>query len=542
MKKIRTLFSAILVGVLCFLGCEKAPEMVSLTFDANGGKFDDGTTTQVVTGEVGSDLAMPQSPSWDIAHTFEGWDPEIPAAFPDVATTYKAKWSEVKVTVIFDAAGGKFADGTSSTIVEGLVGSPMTAPADPSWDEYHVFKGWEPELAATFPETTVTYTAQWEAHTTKVTFNARGGKFADGSSVLVVDGIPGTALEMPQNPTWGDNEFVCWDWKEPVTVFPENDVEEEIGAIWNSMDIEVSTKFGSAKFKVVRVPAGTYKVGSPASEPGHAPDEIQHDVTFTKDYYIGQIEFTQKAWEAVTGENPSSKPMALSLSYVNNPVNCVAWQDICGENGDYGEGSFAYELRQAVKETMGLDIAFRLPTEAEWETAARGGQKQSLPFGIGTGRCLYWYMANFGCAEDAYDMDKSTEWDGWVDDEEGAENVLDAYTPGGYYKDYPNGYGCYDFHGNMAEWCYDWYDFDYYATAEAAKDPQGPSKPSSFGNVKVLRGGWCMPFSSGGLTSGGLAVECRSACRGMYPLLDSKKEWSKGGAIGFRICFTGFNK
>lgn len=374
--------------------------------------------------------------------------------------------------------------------------------------------------------------------TTKLTFDALGGKFADGSSSKVIEGAAGDPVSFAEIPSWGENQFVGWN--ETLSVFPEQDAT--VTAIWNSMDIEISTNYGSAAFKVVRVPAGTYKVGSPDSEPGHIDDEFQHDVTFTKDYYIGTMEFPQKAWEAVTGTNPSLLSMAYDESADNNPVNFVAWQDICGENGDYGEDSFAYKLRQAVKESMGVDFEFRLPTEAEWETAARGGQTESLPFGIGTGRCLYWYMANFGCAESAYDMDKSEEWDGYVYDEEGEENVLSAYTPGGYYQNYVNGYGCYDFHGNLAEWCWDWYDDEYYHTAEAALDPQGPAQPGNYGNCRVLRGGWCMPFSSGGATSGGLGVECRSACRGMYPLIDSKKEWSKGGPIGFRICFTGFNK
>lgn len=538
MKRFYLLLFSVLLAVFCAFSCKKAPSMATLTFDANGGKFADGTSSVVVTGEVGSPLTKPGDPSWDDAHTFEAWEPAIPATFPDGNVTYKAKWSEVKVSVIFDANGGKFSDGAATLTLEGLLGAPLTSPEDPVWDDYHIFKGWDPAPSSVFPAQTTTYKAQWDVIMGKVTFDARGGKFADGSASVVLEGIPGSAVEFPQNPVWSGNEFVCWDNKGSDIVFPAKGEDLNIGAIWNSMDIEISTEFGSASFRVVRIPAGTYKVGSPESEPAHLDDEYQHDVTFTKDFYIGTTEFTQEAWKAVTGQNPSLKSMAWDESAANNPVNCVGWQDICGENGDYGEDSFVFKLRQAVKQTMGLDLEFRLPTEAEWETAARGGQKESLPFGIGTGRCLYWYMANFGCSDSAYDMDKSEEWDGYVYDEEGEENCLNAYTFGGYYSDYANGYGCYDFHGNLAEWCWDWYNMDYYYTPESQLDPQGPQE----GNDKVLRGGWCMPFSSGGMSSGGLAAECRSACRGMYPLKDSKKERAKGGAIGFRICVTGFNK
>ena len=258
-----------MLALLCVLSCTKTPKITTVTFDSNGGSFLDGTTSLVLTGQVGSSLEKPADPVWDIAHTFQGWEPELPAVFPENNTIYKAVWSEVAVTVTFDAAGGTFTDGKPIAEITGLAGSPMAVPANPAWDEYHIFKGWEPELSATFPEKDATYTAQWEVIMGKVTFNARGGKFADGSSVLVLEGIPGTAIEVPANPTWADNKFVSWDWTKPVSVFPEKDAEITVGAIWNSMDIEFTTKFGSAKFKVVRVPAGTYKVGSPESEPAH---------------------------------------------------------------------------------------------------------------------------------------------------------------------------------------------------------------------------------------------------------------------------------
>lgn len=533
MKRIIILIVALLFGACFFNSCEKAPEIVTVIFDANGGRFADGTATLQVNGEIGSALTAPEAPLWDDAHTFQGWEPAVPAKFPETAATYKAKWSEVRVKLTFDANGGKFSDGSATTTLEGLVGAALTGtPADPTWDAYHTFKSWEPSVPKSFPATDTKFTAQWEAHTVKVTFKAFGGKFVDGKNTFVVEGIPGEAVNLPAAPVWGSNHFAGWD--STISVIPEKDTT--VKAIWDSMEFTVSGAGVTSTFKLIRVKAGKYYVGSPVSELAHLDDEFRHEVTFTKDFYIGETEFTQGAWTAVAGSNPSwwtNGRGGVAKNTEDYPVENITWFEICGENADYGKDSFMYKLKMAVRGTMGEEFDFRLPTEAEWETACRGGQTQSLPFGIGTGRCLYWYMANFGAADCAYDMDKSDQWDGYVEDDEA--EFVGTTLPVKTYKDYSNGYGLYDMHGNVAEWCWDWYDEAYYSTTEATVDPKGISAPGRYGNVKVIRGGWGLPFD-------GEAATCRSAFRRNYPVIDKNPSATKGGAIGFRLCMTGFNK
>jgi formylglycine-generating enzyme required for sulfatase activity len=179
--------------------------------------------------------------------------------------------------------------------------------------------------------------------------------------------------------------------------------------------------------EMVLIPAGTFQMGSTSSE-ADSDERPVHSVTLSS-FQIGKYEVTQGQWKAVMGSNPSYFPKGD-----NYPVEQVSRGDV---------QSFITKLNQQTGKR------YRLPTEAEWEYAARGGTSGER---YGTIDDIAWYSGNSG---------SSTH-------------------PVGQKQ--PNAYGLYDMLGNVSEWCQDWYS-DY--TSSAKTNPTGPS----LGSFRVLRGG-----------------------------------------------------
>lgn len=194
------------------------------------------------------------------------------------------------------------------------------------------------------------------------------------------------------------------------------------------------------QFTMVAVEGGTFTMGATSEHGSDAWDDEKpaHKVTLS-DYYIGQTEVTQALWEAVMGSNPSGHKGD------NLPVECVSWDD-CQE--------FIQKLNQLTGKQ------FRLPTEAEWEYAARGGRKSR--------GCKYAGGNDIGSVA-------------WYDGNSGKETHAVATKQA-------NELGIYDMSGNVWEWCSDWYG-DYQSSSQS--DPQGPS--SGFGRVR--RGGGYYGFA-----------------------------------------------
>lgn len=186
-------------------------------------------------------------------------------------------------------------------------------------------------------------------------------------------------------------------------------------------------------------------MGSPTNEKGRGDEEVQHAVT-VKDFYMGKYEVTQSEWVKVMGNNPSR---------FNNcdqcPVENVSWNDVR-----------AYIKKLNVQ----TGKKYRLPTEAEWEYAAREGGK-NVRFGNGK------YIAD--PAE--MNFDAKTYGD-YVYAKKGTYRA--KTTPVGSFQ--PNALGLYDMSGNVWEWCSDWYG-DYRTTTQT--NPTGPEK----GTYRVIRGG-----------------------------------------------------
>ena len=190
------------------------------------------------------------------------------------------------------------------------------------------------------------------------------------------------------------------------------------------------------QFKMVRVEGGTFMMGATAEQGDDAFDDEKpaHKVTLD-DYYIAETQVTQALWQAVMGDNPSN------WKGDNLPVETISWND-CQE--------FIRKLNQLTGKK------FCLPTEAQWEFAARGG---NLSKG-------YKYAGSDNPNEVAWFKDNSNSQTHPIKQKK------------------PNELGLYDMSGNVWEWCNDWFDEDYYQSSPH-HNPQGPTS----GGSRVLRGG-----------------------------------------------------
>ena len=243
---------------------------------------------------------------------------------------------------------------------------------------------------------------------------------------------------------------------------------------------------------MIWIEPGTFIMGSPSDELGREDDEVQHEVTLTKGYWLGKYEVTQAQYEAVMGSNPSQYIGA------DLPVDTVNWSDA---------ETFCALLTEQERETGRLPRGYEytLPTEAQWEYACRAGTTTALNSG-----------------KDLSDEEECSEMDevGWYWYNAGVESYdqgLICTRPVGQKE--PNAWGLYDMHGNVYEWCLDWFG-DY--PTEAMIDPEGPET----GKCRVNRGG--------GWTD--RAGDCRSAFRGEnFP--DSTYNM-----LGFRVVLAPINR
>ncbi|MBN2308414.1 MAG: formylglycine-generating enzyme family protein [Candidatus Hydrogenedentes bacterium] len=198
--------------------------------------------------------------------------------------------------------------------------------------------------------------------------------------------------------------------------------------------------------EMVLLPGGTFSMGDNDGE----VDEPEHRVTVSP-FYIDAHEVTQSEYERVMGENPSK------VKGDKNPVEQIRWSDAvryCNARSRQEGLEPAYDLKNW---TCRFDVdGYRLPTEAEWEYACRAGTDSAYSFGDGEAALPQY---------------------GWFE-----RNARGKPRPTGTRK--PNPWGLHDMHGNLWEWCNDFYQVDYYANSPDT-DPRGPAS----GEKKVLRGG-----------------------------------------------------
>ena len=273
-------------------------------------------------------------------------------------------------------------------------------------------------------------------------------------------------------------------------------------------------EYKTTKLVLRLVPPGTFMMGSPSDELGHdwysSNYETLHQVTLTKPFYIGVFELTQKQYSLVMGSNPSNykgdaRPVErVSYNTIRGTVNGSAWP----AHNQVDANSFMGRLRSKV------NMLFDLPTEAQWEYACRAGTSTALNSGknlTGTETCgnmaeVGRYCRNTGDGKGGYS----------------------GHTKVGMYRE--NAWGLYDMHGNVAEWCLDWWVANLGSSAKV--DPKGASS----GSYRLVRGG-CWE----GNQNAGYAAACRSAYRSFNYYFSSYSNYrtypdSSESFWGFRVC------
>ena len=302
-----------------------------------------------------------------------------------------------------------------------------------------------------------------------------------GADVSLYDGLNGTLA------------LALRGWDQDWASLPSWEMFNMRGLIWHG---NVTKPVGSEHLNIppnmVWIPCGTFTMGSPDSELGRYSDEgPQTRVTLSQGFWMGKYEVTQGEYLAVMGSNPSY------FQGGNLPVETVSWNDAVAYCA-------ALTARERSAGRLPAGYGYRLPTEAEWEYACRAGT--TTPFHYGNGNELRSGMANF---------------DGHCEYPPCGGSTYYCYNPSGIYLERttsvgsyaPNAWGLYDMHGNVWEWCQDWWSAS--LPGGSVTDPQG----SLTGSYRVVRGGsW-----------GDYASYCRSAFRGHGDPAD----WSSG--IGFRV-------
>ncbi len=230
---------------------------------------------------------------------------------------------------------------------------------------------------------------------------------------------------------WRVAEYSDWAWKPPFG-------KDKYGIYADLTINKVSQRFRW-------IESGSFLMGSPPDEPERYDDEIQHQVTLTQGYWLADTACTQALWQAVMGDNP-----ARFKEDKNNPVEQVSWDDV---------QDFLSKLNQLIP-----DLNAYLPSEAEWEYACRAGAKKTTPFSFGD-----------NITPEQVNYDGSRPYNN-------AEKGLDRGKTVAVKSLPPNDWGLYEMHGNVLEWCNDWFG-DY--PNESVTNPKGATE----GTSRVLRGG-----------------------------------------------------
>ena len=248
----------------------------------------------------------------------------------------------------------------------------------------------------------------------------------------------------------------------------------------------------STGIQLAIIPRGEFMMGSPPKEPGRKPDELLHRIQITDTFLLGTREVNQSQYLHVMESSPSHfTPLAEGKSKLQDmdtgtfPVERVSWFDaidFCNRLSRKDGYPPYYQLAAIVRQEnsiMSSQVSiqggngYRLPTEAEWEYACRASTTTRFHFGFNAMKRANLIARSptvYGSGGKLYSLGRTT--------------ATGTYPP--------NGFGLFDMHGNVAEWCWDWYDKDHYSRS-LPRNPAGPRQ----GVHRVVRGGsWLVNESS----------------------------------------------
>ena len=238
------------------------------------------------------------------------------------------------------------------------------------------------------------------------------------------------------------------------------------------------TVINSIGMELIEIPAGKFTMGRPVGEKSHASDEEQVAVTLTKPFWLGKTEVTQSQWKKVMGTEPWVNHSNVQIGE-DNAASYVDWNDAA---------AFCQRLTDLERKAGELQAgeSYRLPTDAEWEYACRAGTTTAFSFGEDESKLgeYAWFSGNTVGKKYAHKVGKKK----------------------------PNPWGLHDMHGNVWEWCSDWYG----NSLPGGTDPVGPDG----GSNRVNRGG-CWGYSPD---------YCRSAFRYGYA-----PSYRNNDVLGFRV-------
>ncbi|MHC6201881.1 formylglycine-generating enzyme family protein [Breznakiellaceae bacterium SP9] len=225
-------------------------------------------------------------------------------------------------------------------------------------------------------------------------------------------------------------------------------IKKLLAVLLGLFSMQVSLFAQTTSADMVRIQSGTFMRGSPSTEAGRYSNGAQHSVTIRKPFYMSKTEVTQKDYQALMGNNPSY------FKGDNLPVESVTWYDAvayCNARSRKEGLTPAYTISGTGVSWDRSANGCRLPTEAEWEYACRAGTTTSYSSGSSVDNAG-WYWNNSGSETHPVGTKQANAW------------------------------GLYDMHGNVYEWCWDWYG-DYSSGNQT--DPGGAAS----GSYRVLRGG-----------------------------------------------------
>ena len=304
-------------------------------------------------------------------------------------------------------------------------------------------------------------------------FGKHFGK-SQGSSWVEFNGVKATSY-----PIWEDNKIIA--------LIPEGATTGDV-VVWvsgvpsNAVNLEIQATF--KLLKMVDIKAGTFMMGDDNnSEMDNKP---AHSVTISKDFLMSETEITIKQWKTVMdNSNPSHPPDTLDTQPVQQ-VSFVRACEFCNRLSKLEDYTPVYTINGDEVTWNANADGYRLPTEAEWEYACRGGRTEDFSY------------------DDIVNI-------AWFSDNAGGHTHEVGQRAA-------NGFDLYDMLGNVAEWCWDYYDSDYYSKSPAT-DPHGPST-SDVGD-RIIRGG---SFVNG-------STKVNSSIRNSFPGRNSNYNYN----LGFRV-------